>query len=40
MKFEIISPDVAPTPSIELDCEKCFILQSTDFSAAIVYPFK
>ena len=39
-KFEIISPDLAPTLKIEVDWGKCFICQSTDFSAAIISPFK
>ena len=39
-KFEIISPDVTPTPRIAVDWEKCFICQSTYSSAVIVSPFK
>ena len=39
-KFEIISPDVVPKLRIEVDWGKCSICQSTDSSAAIVYPFK
>ena len=39
-KLEITSPNVAMTPRIEVDREKCLLCQSTDSSDAIVSPFK